>query len=141
MTEIRIDGERLWKSLMDMAKIGATDQGGVCRLARTDIDKAARDLFVKWCEEAGGTVTNYSGERFDPFGRQCVATNGVIHPLLLDAISKHWPPACPSCNPVTAHFRNSWRSPAAAVCSSPAIRQLSPINCSVCSTTPSCESP
>lgn len=57
MTEIRIDGERLWKSLMDMAKIGATDKGGVCRLALTDIDKAARDLFVKWCEEAGCEVT------------------------------------------------------------------------------------
>ncbi|MBX3246862.1 MAG: Zn-dependent hydrolase [Myxococcales bacterium] len=57
MTEIRIDGARLWKSLMDMAKIGATDKGGVCRLALTDVDKAARDLFVKWCEEAGCEVT------------------------------------------------------------------------------------
>ena len=42
---------------MEMAKIGATDKGGVCRLALTDVDKAARDLFVKWCEQAGCTVT------------------------------------------------------------------------------------
>jgi len=54
---IKINGERLWDSLMEMAKIGATDKGGVCRLALTDVDKAARDLFVQWCEEAGCTVT------------------------------------------------------------------------------------
>ncbi len=57
MTDIRINGERLWDSLMEMAKIGATDKGGVCRLALTDVDKAARDLFVRWCEEAGCAVT------------------------------------------------------------------------------------
>ncbi|MCA9607863.1 MAG: Zn-dependent hydrolase [Myxococcales bacterium] len=56
-TKVRIDGERLWNSLMEMAKIGATEKGGVCRLALTDVDKAARDLFVRWCEEAGCTVT------------------------------------------------------------------------------------
>ena len=54
---IRIDGDRLWNSLMEMAKIGATEKGGVCRLALTDVDKAARDLFVRWCEEAGCAVT------------------------------------------------------------------------------------
>lgn len=53
----RIDGNRLWDSLMEMARIGATEKGGVCRLALTDLDKAARDLFVQWCEEAGCTVT------------------------------------------------------------------------------------
>ena len=52
-----INGKRLWDSLMEMAKIGATEKGGVCRLALTDVDKAARDLFVKWCEDAGCTVT------------------------------------------------------------------------------------
>lgn len=55
-TEPRINGERLWASLMEMAKIGATPKGGVCRLALTDLDKQGRDLFVKWCEEAGCTV-------------------------------------------------------------------------------------
>jgi N-carbamoyl-L-amino-acid hydrolase len=56
-TNIRIDGERLWNSLMDLAKIGATEKGGVCRLALTDLDRQARDLFRQWCEAASCTVT------------------------------------------------------------------------------------
>ena len=56
MTEIRIDGVRLWDSLMAMAEIGATPGGGCGRLALTDLDKQARDLFVSWCEAAGCTV-------------------------------------------------------------------------------------
>ena len=39
------------------AQLGATAKGGVCRLALTDLDRQARDLFVRWCEEAGCTVT------------------------------------------------------------------------------------
>ncbi|HYG86767.1 MAG TPA: Zn-dependent hydrolase [Azospirillum sp.] len=54
---LTINGSRLWQSLMDMARIGATPKGGVCRLALTDLDKQGRDLFVRWCEEAGCTVT------------------------------------------------------------------------------------
>ena len=56
-TNLKVNSDRLWKSLMDMAKIGATEKGGVCRLALTDLDKEARDLFVKWCKEAGCTIT------------------------------------------------------------------------------------
>lgn len=56
-SKVKIDGQRLWDSLMEMAKIGATEKGGVCRLALTDVDKAARDLFVTWCKEAGCTIT------------------------------------------------------------------------------------
>ena len=56
-TNIRINGDRLWQSLMTLAKIGATEKGGVCRLALTDLDREARDLFVRWCKEAGCTVT------------------------------------------------------------------------------------
>ena len=56
MADQRINGDRLWSSLMEMAKIGATPKGGVCRLALTDLDKQGRDLFVRWCEDAGCTV-------------------------------------------------------------------------------------
>ena len=56
MTELKINADRLWGSLMEMAKIGATPKGGVCRLALTDLDRDGRDLFVKWCTEAGCTV-------------------------------------------------------------------------------------
>jgi N-carbamoyl-L-amino-acid hydrolase len=52
-----INTQRLWQSLMDLARIGATPKGGVCRLALTDLDKQARDLFIKWCEEAGCMVS------------------------------------------------------------------------------------
>lgn len=52
-----INGERLWASLMELAKLGATAKGGVCRLALTDLDRQARDIFVRWCEEAGCSVS------------------------------------------------------------------------------------
>jgi N-carbamoyl-L-amino-acid hydrolase len=54
---IRINQQRLWDSLMEMAKIGATEKGGSKRLALSDLDKAGRDLFVRWCKEAGCTVS------------------------------------------------------------------------------------
>lgn len=56
MTEPGINGERLWNSLMELARIGATERGGVCRLALTEEDRRGRDLFVRWCEEAGCRV-------------------------------------------------------------------------------------
>ena len=54
---LRVNGERLWRSLMDLAQIGATEKGGVCRLALTDLDKQGRDLVVGWAKDAGLTVT------------------------------------------------------------------------------------
>ena len=57
MKTLRVDGERLWSSLMDMAKIGATSKGGCNRQALTDEDKAGRDLFISWCTDAGCTVS------------------------------------------------------------------------------------
>ena len=56
MNNLSIDGERLWASLMEMAKIGATAKGGNNRQALTDLDREGRDLFVGWCEEAGLAV-------------------------------------------------------------------------------------
>ena len=55
-TPPRVDGVRLWRSLMDLARIGATPKGGVCRLALTALDGEARDLFVRWAREAGCSV-------------------------------------------------------------------------------------
>ncbi|MCK9796551.1 Zn-dependent hydrolase [Pseudomonas sp. MAFF 302030] len=53
---MRVNGERLWASLMEMAQIGATAKGGVSRLALTEEDRRGRDLFVAWAEAAGCTV-------------------------------------------------------------------------------------
>lgn len=52
----RIDGERLWASLMEMAQIGGTPKGGVSRLALTEEDRIARDRFARWATEAGCSV-------------------------------------------------------------------------------------
>jgi N-carbamoyl-L-amino-acid hydrolase len=52
----RIDGSRLWQSLMDLASIGATPKGGVCRLALSDLDREGRDRVCSWLRAAGCTV-------------------------------------------------------------------------------------
>ena len=39
VANLRVNGKRLWDSLMQLAQIGATPKGGVCRLALTDLDR------------------------------------------------------------------------------------------------------
>ncbi|MDQ6923047.1 MAG: Zn-dependent hydrolase [Pseudomonadota bacterium] len=53
---LRVDGARLWRSLMDLAKIGATPKGGVRRLALTDLDGQGRDLVVGWLRTTGSHI-------------------------------------------------------------------------------------
>ncbi|MFY8119134.1 MAG: Zn-dependent hydrolase, partial [Roseateles sp.] len=55
--ELRVNGQRLWDSLMELARIGATEKGGVCRLALTSLDQQGRDLVTRWAREAGMTIT------------------------------------------------------------------------------------
>lgn len=57
ITKLTINGERLWDSLMELAKIGATPKGGNCRLALTDLDGQGRDLVTGWMKDAGLDVT------------------------------------------------------------------------------------
>ncbi|MBB3139573.1 M20 family metallo-hydrolase [Halomonas organivorans] len=52
---ISIDGQRLWDTLMAMAEIGPTANGGSCRLALTPEDAAGRRLLLDWCEAIGCT--------------------------------------------------------------------------------------
>lgn len=56
-TNLRIDPSRLWDAHMQVAKIGPGLRGGNNRQSLTDSDREVRDLFVRWCEEAGLTVT------------------------------------------------------------------------------------
>ncbi len=51
-----VNGDRLWDSLMEMAKIGPGVAGGNNRQTLTDADGEGRALFQKWCEEAGCTM-------------------------------------------------------------------------------------
>ncbi|MFC3395365.1 Zn-dependent hydrolase [Brenneria rubrifaciens] len=53
---LKVKGERLWNSLMEMAKIGATAAGGNTRLALTEEDKQGRELFIQWCRDAGMSI-------------------------------------------------------------------------------------
>jgi N-carbamoyl-L-amino-acid hydrolase len=55
-TNLKIDGDRLWQSLMEMARIGATEKGGNSRLALTDLDKQGRELFIAWAQQAGCAI-------------------------------------------------------------------------------------
>ncbi len=57
LSNMTVDGDRLWRSLMDLAEIGATAKGGVARLALTELDGQARRLFISWCEAAGLSVS------------------------------------------------------------------------------------
>ncbi|MDG1407567.1 MAG: Zn-dependent hydrolase [Octadecabacter sp.] len=53
---LRINGARLWDSLMEMAEIGPGVAGGNNRQTLTDEDSEGRHLFQSWCEAAGCTM-------------------------------------------------------------------------------------
>ncbi|AUT48939.1 Zn-dependent hydrolase [Achromobacter sp. AONIH1] len=53
---LSVNGNRLWQSLMDLARIGATAKGGNCRLALTALDGQGRDLVTGWMRDAGMRV-------------------------------------------------------------------------------------
>ncbi len=55
-TNLRVNGDRLWDMLMDMAKIGPGIAGGNNRQTLTDEDAEGRRLFQRWCEDAGLTM-------------------------------------------------------------------------------------
>ena len=56
MSVLTINGERLWSTLMEMAKIGGTAKGGCNRQALTEEDKIGRELFIGWCKDIGCTL-------------------------------------------------------------------------------------
>ena len=83
MADPHIDGDRLWKTLHELAEIGATAAGGVRRVALTDEDRAGRDLFVAWCEAVGCTVS------FDAMGNLFARREGADPTLEPVAIGSH----------------------------------------------------
>ncbi|MEX6505396.1 Zn-dependent hydrolase [Jiella sp. M17.18] len=56
LSNLQIDGDRLWDSLMEMAKIGPGVAGGNNRQTLTDEDGEGRKLFQSWAEAAGMTM-------------------------------------------------------------------------------------
>ena len=69
--QIRIDKDRLWQDLEQMGAVGATPTGGVRRLALSIEDKLGRDLFVRWCVDAG------YGVRIDALGNIFARRHGA----------------------------------------------------------------
>ena len=82
-SNLKINGERLWSSLMEMAKIGATPKGGVKRLTLTDLDLESRELFKSWCEDAGCTVS------VDKMGTMFARRDGVDNSLPPVMVGSH----------------------------------------------------
>ena len=79
----RIDGARLWRHLMELAAIGATPRGGVCRIALTELDRQGRELFLHRAAELGCTV------RRDAIGNLFARRAGADNSLPAVATGSH----------------------------------------------------
>ncbi len=75
LAKLRVNGGRLRGALEEMAKIGATPAGGVQRLALSDEDKRARDLFARWLKELSLEVS--VDEMGNIFGRRQGKSNSL----------------------------------------------------------------
>jgi N-carbamoyl-L-amino-acid hydrolase len=83
LSNVRVNGQRLWDALMEMAKIGATPKGGCKRLTLTDLDKQGRELFRAWCEKEGCTV------KVDEMGNMFARRAGVDDSLAPVIVGSH----------------------------------------------------
>ena len=79
----KVNGARLWDSLMQMSKIGATEKGGCNRQALTDLDKQARDLWVQWAREADCDI------RIDQMGNIFARREGLNNQLPVVMTGSH----------------------------------------------------
>jgi N-carbamoyl-L-amino-acid hydrolase len=70
LTNQRINGIRLWDTLMEIAQIGGTPKGGVKRITLTETDKRGRQVFGSWCEAVGLQV------RYDSMGNMFARREG-----------------------------------------------------------------
>ncbi|MGJ8647201.1 MAG: M20 family metallo-hydrolase [Marinomonas colpomeniae] len=81
MTVEKCNPDRLWNSIMEIGQIGHTEVegskvGGCHRLALTDKDKQARDLFVGWAKALGCSL------RVDAIGNLFLRRNGLDNTLM-----------------------------------------------------------
>ncbi|MCC6735010.1 MAG: Zn-dependent hydrolase [Bauldia sp.] len=80
VSNLRVNGTRLWSSLMVVAGIGPGPKGGSHRLTLSEDDKVARDLLVSWCEDLGCAI------RIDSVGNvfaRRAGTDGTLPPVLI----------------------------------------------------------
>jgi N-carbamoyl-L-amino-acid hydrolase len=83
INSLRIDGDRLWSRLMEMARIGATPSGGCNRQALTDGDFAGRELLCQWAAAAGCKT------RVDAIGNLFVRRAGIDDSLPVVMTGSH----------------------------------------------------
>ena len=82
-TNLTINPQRLWDSLMDTAKFGGTAKGGIKRLTVSDEDKKVRDWFKAQCEALGCVV------KVDSVGNMFATRKGRRDDLLPIALGSH----------------------------------------------------
>jgi beta-ureidopropionase / N-carbamoyl-L-amino-acid hydrolase len=80
---LRVNGERLWSRLMQMAEIGKTAHGGCNRQALTDEDMAGRKLLTQWAEAAGCRI------RVDAIGNMFIRRAGTDDALPVVMTGSH----------------------------------------------------
>jgi beta-ureidopropionase / N-carbamoyl-L-amino-acid hydrolase len=68
---LTVDHKRLLQSIKASSIIGATQNGGLNRLALSDEDKVMRDFFKQWMEKEGLQI------RFDDFGNMYGRREGI----------------------------------------------------------------
>lgn len=80
---MRVNAERLWQMLMDMAKIGATTKGGNTRLALTDEDISGRALLLEWAKQINLSI------HYDEVGNLILRRSGQNQTALPIAMGSH----------------------------------------------------
>ena len=78
-----INPQRLWDSIMETAAFGGTVKGGIKRLTVSDEDKRVRDWFKAQCEALGCTV------KVDSMGNMFATRAGRRKDLLPIALGSH----------------------------------------------------
>ena len=83
MMDAGINASRLWNDILDTGKIGATERGGLCRLALSDEDRRVREWFIGACRAERCDV------RFDDMGNVFARRPGRRSDLKPIAIGSH----------------------------------------------------
>jgi len=83
MKKLQVNGKRLWTTIMETARFGGTEKGGVCRLTLSDADRQVRDWLVRECKAAGCTVS------IDEMGNIFARRSGKINTLPPVAMGSH----------------------------------------------------
>lgn len=81
--DIRVNGDRLWSTLMETAEFGGTPNGGICRLALSEEDRLVRDWLVACASKSGYHVG------IDDIGNIYIQRNGREPTRLPVAIGSH----------------------------------------------------